>query len=247
MNWKKSKWIVMTALSALLLGACGSDSTNSYDDNNSNIEETTSANTSTNLEFTLEDAIEQTVQTYSNIMDVLTQAGLDHNTEDLQIDEDIYEEIKASFSTYVTDNYIENGLKKIALQFCYSCDNTFIPQNPTYAIYTEFKTISDSEALLTTLYNRSSADRQAMEETILFRLVDGKWKIDQSTMQTIALNLNVEDATEIFEIESYTGATFVDERMMSVEGGSEEIVYIFDTNEGQYAITQNDGYIISLD
>lgn len=246
MYWKKSNWIVMTALSALLLGACGSDSTTSLEDNNSSIEEPSDANAS-NLSFTLEQAIEQTVATFSTIMDVLTQAGIEHHTDDMQIDEDIYEEIKDSFSTYATENYIENGLREIALQYCYSCDNLFIPQNPTYAIQTELNVLSNSEAVLLATYNRNTDDGQAVEESILFKLEDGQWKVDQSSMQAVSLNLDVEQATEIFEIEAYTDATFIEETMLSVEGGSEEIVYIFETNEGRYAITQNDGYIFPID
>lgn len=247
MNWKKNKWIVMTALSALLLSACGSDSTTSLDENNSNIEEPSDANVITNIDFTLEQAIEQTVATYSNIMDVFTQAGIDHHTEDMQINEEIYEEIKDSFSTYATPNYIENGLKQIALQYCYSCDNIFIPQNPTCAIHTELKVLSDTEAVLLATYNRNYVNRSATEESILFKLENGEWKIDQSSMQTISLNLNIEQAIEIFEIEGYTGATFVEETMLSIEGGSEETVYIFNTNEGRFAISQNDGYIVVID
>lgn len=246
MNWKKNKWIVMTALSALLLGACGSETTTSSNNNNSNIEEFSSANAS-NIDFTLEEAIEKTVLAYSNIMDVLTQAGIDHHTEDMQIDENIYEEIKDSFSTYATNNYIEKGLKELALQYCYSCDNIFIPQNPTYAIEADLKAISDTQAVLIAIYNRNSANGHAMEESIVFKLEDGQWKIDQSTMQTISLNLDVKKAKEIFDIESFTGTTFVEETVLSIEGGSEETVYVFDTNEGRYAISLNDGHIVSID
>lgn len=246
MNWKNSKWIVMTALSVLLLGACNSDSTTTPDDNNSNIEEPSDAN-EINIEFTLEDAIEKTVLAYSSIMDILTDAGIKHNTDDMQIDENIYEEIKSSFSTHTTENYIENGLKKIALQYCYSCDNIFIPKNPTYAIQTELKALSNTKAVLTSTYNRNSIEGQAMEESIIFKREDQQWKIDQSTMQSVALNLDVEQALKIFEIEAYTNPTFIEGTMLSIEGGSEEFVFIFDTNEGRYAITQADGYIVSLD
>lgn len=245
MHWKKSNWMIMTALSALLLSACSSDSTPSIEDNNSNIEEQPNIKTST-INFTLQDAINHTVQAYTNIMDVFTQAGIEHNTDDMKINENIYEEIKGSFSTYATKNYIEHSLKEIALHYCYSCDNTFIPRNPTCAVETELNIISEHEAVLISKYNRNFDDDYAMEESILLKIEDGQWKIDQSTMQQISLNLDVEKAKAIFEIEAFTGIVFADETMLSVEGGSEEIVFIFDTNEGRYAITQNDGYIVEI-